>query len=325
MTATTAARIALASVLILPAAHSEDGIFVAVGYGGRRMSSRDGVKWENVQQWAEKGGDDSNNLMSLTFGNGRFVAVGGGGFAKDGQAGHILVSTDGMQWREVRKEAFRVNPVVFGGGRFVAGGPERQLLWSGDGETWEHGAQVAAEGFPGWAMWFRHGAYGNGTFVFMGEGGAKKDFYWCIASADGSKADFRRDLPQLRALAFGAGLFVAVGDGVIVTSRDGRAWTKQERPGEKFDWLLWTGTGFLCGAGRQTLASKDGLAWTPSPLKPQGKPLWTDGTRFITSSWPGKMSFSPDGKTWVSAGQPEPPMGVNKVISAVPAPAPAKR
>jgi hypothetical protein len=31
------------------------------------------------------------------------------------------------------------------------------------------------------------------------------------------------------------------------------------------------------------------------------------------------MSFSPDGKTWQSAGQPQPEMGVNKVVFGTPA------
>ena len=300
-----------------------DGLFVAVGYGGRRMTSRDGQTWENVQQWADKGADDANNLMGLAFGNGKFICVGGGGFSRDAQAGHILVSNDGKDWREVFKAPNRVNPVVFGGGRFVVGGPERTLLWSADGEKWQRGAQIATEGFPGWAMWFRNGAYGNGTFVFMGEGGAKKDFYWCVTSKDGAAAEFRRDLPPLRALAFGAGVFVAVGNGVIVTSRDGLGWTKQERAAdEKLDWLLWTGADFLCGGGKQSYVSKDGLTWRPNALKPPGRPVWTDGKRFIATAWPGKMSYSADGQTWKPAGQPEPPMGVNKVVFGIPGPSP---
>lgn len=290
--------------------------WVAVGYGGRRMISSDGLKWEITAEWAEKGGDDSNNLMGLAYGLGIFVAVGGGGFSKDKQGGHILVSKDGREWREVHSEPFRVNPIVFSGNRFVAGGPDRTLLFSDDGETWTKGAQVAVDGFPGWAMWFRNGAFGNGTFVFMGEGGAKKEFYWCVTSKDGTTADFRRDLPQLRGLAFGAGTFVAVGTGVIVTSSDGKEWAKQERaPEEKLDWIHWTGQEFLCGGGKTTLLSADGKTWKPSPLKPQGMPLWTDGSRFITSSWPGRMSFSPDGKTW-QASAPLTPNAINKVVKS---------
>jgi hypothetical protein len=68
-----------------------DGIYVAVGYGGRRMTSRDGQTWENVTQWADKGADDWNNLIGLAYGKGKFVCVGGGGWSRDTQAGHILV------------------------------------------------------------------------------------------------------------------------------------------------------------------------------------------------------------------------------------------
>jgi hypothetical protein len=289
--------------------------WVAVGYGGRRMISHDGVKWEITAEWAENGGDDSNNLMGAAYGKGKFVVVGGGGFSKDKQGGHILVSKDGLDWKEVHKESFRVNPVVFGGERFLAGGPDRTLLWSDDGETWEKGAQISADGFPGWAMWFRNGAHGNGTFVFMGEGGAKKEFHWCIASPDGKTASFRKDLPQLRSLAFGAGVFAAVGNEVIVTSPDGKEWTRQERAGDKLDWLLWTGKEFLCGGGATTLASRDGRHWTPHELKPQGRPVWTDGTRFISTQWPGKMSFSPDGRQWLHAN-PLTPNGINRVVKA---------
>ena len=73
--------------------------FVAVGYGGRRMVSPDGRTWKITAEWAEKGGDDSNNLMSLVHAQGKFVATGGGGFSRDKQAGHILLSTDGSHRR----------------------------------------------------------------------------------------------------------------------------------------------------------------------------------------------------------------------------------
>jgi hypothetical protein len=256
------------ALLVIAARTLAAETWVAVGYGGRRMISHDGLKWEITAEWAEKGGDDSNNLMGLAYGLGKFVAVGGGGFAKDKQGGHILVSNDGREWREVHTESFRVNPVVFGGNRFVAGGPDRMLLWSDDGENWIKDAQVPAEGFPGWALWFRNGAYGNGTFVFMGEGGAKKEFYWCIASSDGRTVSFRRDLPKLRSLAFGNGVFVATGEGAVITSHDGKQWVKQDRPGEQLDWVLWTGKEFLCGGGRTGLSSADGKAWTAHDLKP---------------------------------------------------------
>ena len=312
----------LAACLLLAApSPAADGgeQWVAVGYGGRRMVSTDGINWEITAEWAVDGKDDSNNLMGLARGRGKYVAVGGGGWSRDTQAGHILVSEDGRDWREVRQAPFRVNPVVFGegageGGRFVAGGPDRTLLYSDDGESWTPGATVPADDFPGWAMWFRHGAHGAGTFVFMGEAGKKKELYWCLATKDGTAARFRTDLPQLKGLAFGAGRFVAVGPGAIAASTDGWDWTVQERPAsDKFSWIVWTGDEFLIGGGPQSYTSADGLTWTPHPLKPRGKLLWSDGERFISTGWPGKMFYSSDGRRWQQS-PPLTPNGINKVV-----------
>jgi len=305
----------LALLLALPVLQAFGAeTWVGVGYGGRRIVSHDGLNWAITAEWAPAGKDDSNNLMSAAFGAGRFVVVGGGGWSKDTQAGHILTSNDGTKWEEVKKLPFRVNPVVHDGRRFLAGGPDRTLWISDDGVTWTPGAQAQTAGIPGWALWFRHAASGNGVTVFMGEAGAKKEFYWCMASADGTHVDFRSDLPQLRALAFGGNSFVAVGNGVIVTSADGKAWLRQERPTEeKLEWIRWTGKEFLAGGGKTVLSSADGRQWQPSPLRPPGRVLWTDGTRFIATAWPGKMFFSADGRTW----QPSPampPNGINSVV-----------
>jgi hypothetical protein len=290
--------------------------WLGVGYGGRRMVSHDGLNWEITAEWAPNGKDDSNNLMSAAFGAGKFIVVGGGGWSKDTQAGHILTSGDGRKWEEVKTLPFRVNPVVHNGRRFLAGGPNRTLWFSDDGISWTQGAQAKTTGIPSWALWFRHAASGNGVTVFMGEAGAKKEFYWCMTSADGTQVDFRADLPQLRALAFGANTFVAVGNGLVMTSADGKAWQKQERSNEeKLDWIQWTGKEFITGGGKTVLTSTDGKNWQPSTLRPPGRVLWTDGTRFITSSWPGKMSFSADGKTW-KASPAMTPNGINAVVKA---------
>ena len=38
-------------LLVLPA-QSEEGVYVGVGYGGRRLVSRDGLTWEISAEWA---------------------------------------------------------------------------------------------------------------------------------------------------------------------------------------------------------------------------------------------------------------------------------
>src|SRR5689334_11702907 len=93
-----------------------NGMFVAVGYGGRRVTTRDGVHWENDVELAPNGGDDDNCLFSVAFGRDKFVAVGGGA-----RVGRIMTTRDGTDWREVKTYRFRVNPVLFGNEMFIAG------------------------------------------------------------------------------------------------------------------------------------------------------------------------------------------------------------
>lgn len=302
---------------------AEGGVYVAVGYGGRRMSSRDGVTWENLVEWAGSGGDDSNNLMSVAFGAGKFVAVGGGGWNRETQAGHILVSPDGATWTEVRKAPNRINPVLFGDGRFVAGGADRVLLWSDDGETWNRGGRINYDG-PDWAFWFRSGAAGNGRFVFTGNCGAGQiKACWCAVSPDGRSIEhFTAAMPFIRAVAFGAGRFVVTGgDGLRMSSLDGRTWEHQvNEPGEDLRTVFWTGREFFTCGGNFVFTSPDGITWERRPQRTPVTPLWGDQRILVGTGWPGKMASSTDlGQRWVM-GPPLPPNGINQVAYGTPSP-----
>ena len=303
-----------------PANHDGKGIFVAVGYGGRRMSSRDGIHWENVQQWADKGADDSNNLISLAYGKGKFIAVGGGGWTRETNAGHILVSTDGAAWREVRKAPFRISPIMFESGRFVAGGPNRQLLWSDDGETWSQGATIELpkdiNGF-----FFRRGIAGNGVFIFTGNGGKDQKTWWCATSRDGqSITSFAADLPEVRGLAFGAGKFVLMSPDAVFTSVDGKSWNKEAAaPADSFRGIVWTGREFFLAGKQSTYTSADGVTWKPFGKSISCNPIWSDGSVYIGTGWPGTMWYSTDGQKWTQGEPVLPVMGVNQIVYGVPA------
>jgi hypothetical protein len=291
------------------------GTLVAVGYGGRRISSADGRTWGNLTEWAAKGGDDSNNLMSIAFGLGKFVAVGGGGWSRDTQAGHILVSADGKDWREVKKFPNRVNPVLFTDGRFVVGGPDKTLWWSTDGEEWRPGAKVD---YTGWAFWFRQGAAGNGRFVMIGNSAPKQTEHWCLVTKDGEKIEsLRTDLPKIRDIAFGAGRFVIVGpDGLRMSSADGVKWEHEANAeGENLGWVVWTGREFLAGGGKTTYSSADGIKWEAWPTKVPCKVLVGDAAAgvWVGTSWPGQMWYSADGKDWKKAPA-LPPNGMNAAV-----------
>lgn len=290
--------------------------WVAAGYGGRRMVSTDGLHWDITGEWAQPGGDDGNNLISAVFALNKFVVVGGGGGGDKGN-GHVLVSTDGREWKEVYTAKNRISPLVFGRGRFVAGGTWRHLVWSDDGETWQEGAQIA----DNVCTHFRGAAFGNDRFVFVGNHGGGSPPHWVAVSPDGETiTGVKTDMPGHNHLTFGAGRFLLLtshSEGDLLASTDGLAWEPVAvDDGQKLSWLLWTGGEFLGGGRKAIYHSSDGLAWSKSDITPPrggSRIMWSDGTRFIATGWPGKMSFSADGKTWLDS----PPMTANGINCVV--------
>lgn len=290
--------------------------WLAVGYGGRRMISTDGLRWEITAEWAQPGGDDSNNLMSAVFAQNQFVVVGGGGGGKTG-GGHILVSPDGRQWTEVHTDKSRINPIVFGGDRFLVGTssyPSGRLMWSRDAKTWQKGAAIETKGLTH----FRGGAFGNNLFVLVGNAGGQGGKSWAITTRDGDTiVSERDDLPGHGTIVFGAGRFLMLtshSKADLIASKDGAQWEPVRFPeGSKFQWLVRGPAEFLVGDGKQAYRSADGVEWRKFDLATRGDVKWSDGTRFITSSWPGKMAYSSDGKSWKDA----PPLtanGINRVV-----------
>ena len=285
-------------------------VWVAVGYGGRRMISHDGQRWKITGEWSQPGKDDSDNLMGLVYAEGKFVAVGGGGGGKTAD-GHVLVSTDGKEWREVWKAPGRINPVVHGNGRFLVGGPGKQIYVSDDSEKWEPAAKLTDRR----CTHFRHGAFGNGVFVLTGNNGGNSPA-WVFATEDGRKlSKLTFDIPNVRDIVFADGTFVLVGKGVRLVSKDGVEWEQTGlKPDVALTWAIYTGDRFLCGGGGQTYSSKEGRDWVADPRRFRGTPKWTDGKRIISTSWPGKMYFSLDaGKSWSAANELT-PNGINRVV-----------
>lgn len=302
--------------------HAAGGLYVAVGYGGRRMSSRDGVNWENVQEWAASGGDDSNNLMSVTFGKGRFVAAGGGGWTRETQAGHILASSDGARWSEVARAANRIHPVVFGDGRFIGGMSDKTLVVSDDGLAWRRAGTID---YPGWAFWFRSGAAGNGRFVFTGNSTPGQKECWCAVTRNGESIEhFSTDFPLLRSVAFGAGRFVLTGrDGLRMSSVDGKTWEHRvDEPGEDLRTIVWTGKHFVTAGGAFVFTSPDGIVWEKRAQRSAPMLMWGDERLIIATAWPGRMFSSTDGGVRWTPSPALPPNGVNQVAYGVPLPSP---
>ena len=129
-----------------------------------------------------------------------------------------------------------------------------------------------------------------------------------LASANLMLARFRFDDTAI------LGMLTSHSKAVLISSKDGASWQPVKvADAATFSWLVWSGTEFIVGDSKSAFRSADGNVWKKSDIKARGDVKWSDGTRFISSSWPGKMAFSADGQNWQDA-----PLltanGINRVI-----------
>ena len=162
-----------------------------------------------------------NSLRNVVFANGVYVAVG--------ELGTILTSSDGTNWQRRVSGVFdTLTDCAYGGGQYVAVGDYGVVLTSPDLATWT--LQYASTFYALSGV-----TYGNGQFVAVGEGTA------IFTSPDGIIWTQRSSGEwELYDVIYGGGSYVAVGGlrvlpgigghsnvGVILTSSDGRFWTRR--------------------------------------------------------------------------------------------------
>lgn len=253
--------------------------------------------------------EPNNNWNGLTYGNGVFVAVGGGG------TNRVMTSPDGASWtpRDTTMTN-RWRSVTFGGGKFVtvsdAGSPSAKT--STDGVTW-----TAASSTPG-TQW-NSVTYGDGKYVAVGSSGASM---W---STDGS-AWTSASLPNYnwRAVTYGAGKFVAVTSSAatptgqqVVTSTDGVNWTPQSALATNNNWdgITYGGGQFVAVSSNspdtyQVMTSPDGVTWTGRTTPGTGKEwtsvVYANGQYVAVAddrSSADSAMVSTDGITWSAQSQ----------------------
>lgn len=118
--------------------------------------------------------------------------------------------------------------------------------------------------------------------------------------------EWRNPAPQgntLRAVTYGNGQFVAVGDGgTILTSPDGAQWTPRPtaRLMEPLEGIVFADGRFVAYSDWSLLTSGDGTDWQvqPSPLKINRMTGLTYGNGQFTAISSNEIAVSPDGLTW---------------------------
>jgi hypothetical protein len=270
-----------------------NGLFVAVGGGlslhytspgpydpqpkGWILTSPDGLHWTLRAQGADL------SFESVTYGGGRFVAVGGRSVANP-LSSTILTSEDGLHWtRSSAPTKTILNKIVYGGGQFMAVGTDLvtvnadpimrfqgTVIGSADGVNWA----VRIPSIAGQA----HGVtYGNGRFVVAAslhnEVGGYQDV--AFTSADGLGWSARNSPFNLFAgVAFTNGVFVSGGGQDLTTSKDGMEWTRNP-VGDRFLRRVTSVAGnaiafFATDMGRLYMTTTDGEHWTSHSLNQFG-------------------------------------------------------
>jgi hypothetical protein len=268
-------------------------MFVGVGQNGLRISSEDGLRWQNAQM-----GKEGEVWRAVCFGNDVFVAVGGYG------GGNIFGSTrDGKSWKTSFKDAKYVQylrGLGFGQKMFLGiggdpgsvGSSAPFVMTSTEGEAW-----TEAQSIPGKHI-LRRLAFGKGFFVGVGDRGRR------AVSANGKQW---KDVPDVKAtdtlvdVGFGNGVFVGVGlHGLRTCSLDGLKWTDRQvgEEGEHLNSILWARDRFVAVGPGTTYTSTDGKTWQrqANTNAPQ-MAAFGDGV-FVGSSWKGRLLHSTDAVTW---------------------------
>ncbi|MDB4974752.1 MAG: hypothetical protein JWN48_3093 [Myxococcaceae bacterium] len=207
-------------------------VFVAVGYSGVRMSSKDlGKTWGNVvvSDPTHANKDDQNLLRSVKFGAGLFVAVGY----------KIWTSPDAVSWTERTSPTTQwMGGMQYGNNLFVAAGGSGTSIYSSDGISWTTGKDRGGE--PA-----RTVAFGNGMFVagtdqnnwwttsngqswsVLSGGHNGSTVVWCNGKAFSDAAGCSDPLARNEGrTALGEGVYVSAAGGKIERSLDGgKTWT----------------------------------------------------------------------------------------------------
>jgi hypothetical protein len=266
-------------------------VLVVVGYGQRRLSTRDGTTW-NLLEKTPNGGDDNDLFRGVTFANGRFVAVGGSSVSL------TMVSTDGATWTMGGTGNAWLGGAANIGARFVAAGGNGLRVYSDDGAlTWSAGA--------GYQSVHYRSVVGNGaTVVAVGHTTDGTNQGIIASTTDGASWTERRHTgAAFGSVAYGNGTFVAAGDtGLVVTSADGVSWNESTL-GSGTGTVIFDGTRFVLSRGGSIWTSTRGGSWTAVTTSGQEVGAAFNGAYF-SFGWPLSVNRSTNFTTWANVDHP---------------------
>lgn len=265
------------------------------------------------KDWVSVSMPNKRSLASVTYGGGKFVAVGGVSSTYGDAA--AVYSTDGVIWNEATLPGGAHESwtgVAYGNGKFVAAGyryNDHHLAYSSDGKTWYDGSIPDVRDILCIT-------YGNGKFVALctttsGSSVAGYSAYYSTNGINWTAAKIPQN--EYDSITYGNGKFVAVGDTYdFIYSTDGINWSTTSLS-ERHGWGSVTyGDGkFVAVSGYgSTLGdtyvaySLNGVAWTVQKMTSSSS--WNGVTygsgKFVavglTTGGVGAVAYSSDGISW---------------------------
>ncbi len=285
----------------------DNGRFVmTAGASDPLRTSTDGFTWSTPSQV------DSRTIYAIAANTTTAVAVGGA-LSQIPETAVIRTTYDGTTWftRQTSINA-DLRDVAYGAGAantFVAVGDTRDgrsvVVASPDGLTWSERHVIQKNNA------LSSVTYVNGRFLAVGNN-------TMLSSVDGLKWDAVRlpGTPYLSRVAYGAGAYVAAGEGgILLRSTDAITWTPQPTditPGGNSAWssnVIFAAGKFVAATVYRSAThnvghiatSPDGLVWTTRWTDPGflGRLIFA-GNRFVAlrSGSGGAYLVSDDGETW---------------------------
>jgi len=277
---------------------------VALGYGNGTyvllgtlsstfLVSGDGVSWS---PHALPSGCEFDRGANIAFAAGMFVA--------SGQC--LMSSSDGTVWTMHVKTG--IWSVAYGNGSFVAAGDTGTFEVSVDGSNWTEKVTGSAANMAGVA-------YGGGQYIGIGSSlgnvvsissdGVNWDFAPIDYSLNGNSQYESGFTATLKAIVFGSGIFVAVGEsGTIVYSQDGVDWNAatHDLP-QVLHAIAYGPDGYVAVGDKGTIqTTMDGQTWTTIALSSGDdlRGVAYGDNQYVAVGRNGSVFTSTGGSAWTS-------------------------
>ncbi|MBL9168872.1 MAG: immunoglobulin domain-containing protein [Verrucomicrobiales bacterium] len=253
-------------------------LYFAFGRFGAFSVSRNGQDWVAVDS------QTSVDIAAVAFGAGRYIAVGA--------FGEILSSDDGIHWeKEFSGSLGTLYSVAYGNNVFVAVG-ENILTSFDQGRTW----QEFVSGGDGSVL--TQVVFGHAGFVVAAPNAG------ILTSQDGRLWEFQRR-PYLSSLAYGNGVYVAMGYRASYTSSDARHWEIHQTPDESAGAACFGASLFVSVGATSIWTSSNGTSWTEAFKTDRGEVrILAHGTAgFLMIRYDGSRIQSEDGIHWSASPQ----------------------